>query len=115
MARVGAVVWLAGGEVSPTGGERCFVLRNELARTVSEVYVSPSTDRRWGADVLVFDQLPVGGATRVVISAKAAHGLWDLKVIDDDDEEFEWHGLDLWMSSSITLRCERDVPTAFVK
>ena len=61
---------------------------NELQSfTIYHIYISPSGDRQWGTDRLGSRTLAPGGSGSIELSK----GEYDIKVVDEDgDEYFKW-------------------------
>lgn len=92
-----------------------FTLKNDTGLTIAELYVSPNTSEDWEEDVLGKDVLEHGASLDIAFSRTEKTCLWDLKIIDDDDDAVEWESLDLCKASHITLMYKGGKPTAIVK
>jgi hypothetical protein len=92
-----------------------FTLKNDTGLTISELYVSPNTSDDWEEDVLGRDILKHGESLDIAFSRTEKTCLWDLKIVDEDDDEVEWGQLDLCKAAHITLMYRNGKPTAIVK
>lgn len=96
-------------------GDQDFVLVNKTGLTIDELYVSPADDDEWGEDVLGKDVLADGESVEIKFSRKEADCVWDLKIVDEDDDEVVWTDIDLCKASQITLKYQNGKPTAEIK
>lgn len=106
------------GSVQPMaaqGRNLDFELLNRTGLIVAELYVSPTKDNEWGADVLGRDVLGNDETVEITFSRKEKSCLWDLKIVDEDDDEVVWTEIDLCQASHITLRYENGRATAIIK
>ena len=92
-----------------------FSLVNKTGLTIDEVYVSPTDDDEWGEDVMGKDVLKNGESVDIEFSRKETTCLWDLKVVDSEEDSIEWTKLDLCKANEITLKYEGKHPTAIIK
>lgn len=92
-----------------------FTLVNGTRYTVVELYVSPTSDEKWGEDVLGKDVLEPGKEVEITFSRGETTCMWDLKIVDEDEDEVEWEKLNLCEASEITLKYENGEPTAIIK
>ena len=109
------IVVMATQLVSAQGSKLDFELLNQTTLTIAELYVSPAADNEWGEDILGKDVLPNGQSVEIVFSPKAQECMWDLKIVDEDDDDVIWTKLDLCKASHITLQYRNGQPTAIVK
>lgn len=96
-------------------GKQDFTLVNKTGLTISEFYVSPSDDNEWGEDVLGKDVLADNEKVHIKFARKEKDCAWDLKIVDDEEDEVVWTDIDLCTSSEITLKYEGKKPTAIIK
>ena len=84
-------------------GQQDFALFNRTGYQIDEVYVSRSSSRQWGGDIMGSDSLEDGH--RVNVSFHAPDGVcnWDLKVKYSDGDEATWKSLNLCSISKVTL------------
>ena len=115
IAKCFAMVAMATQIVSAQGSKLDFELMNQTTLTIAELYVSPAADDEWGEDILGKDVLPNGQSVEIVFSPKAQECMWDLKIVDEDDDDVIWTRLDLCKASHITLLYRNGQPTAIVK
>lgn len=114
LVMLGVTLSLAVGSAA-SGPVLDFTLVNKTGLTIQEVYVSPTHDDEWGEDVMGRDVLEDDAAVEISFSRRETECLWDLKVIDDDDDSVVWTKLNLCEASEITLKYEGKRPTAIVK
>jgi hypothetical protein len=113
LGMVCAVVLSSAGLVAQ--GKQDFVLVNRTGLTISEFYVSPSNDDEWGEDVLGRDTLASGEQLEISFSRKEKECVWDLKIVDEDEDEITWEDINLCKATEITLKYENKKPTAVIK
>jgi hypothetical protein len=92
-----------------------FTLVNKTGLTIMEVYLSPTTTDEWEEDVLGADVLKSGGKVAIKFGSSETECNWDLKIVDEDDDEVEWSKLNLCTANEITLMYEGKRPTAIIK
>lgn len=92
-----------------------FTLVNKTGLTIMEVYLSPTTSDEWEEDVLGDDVLKNGGKVDIKFSSTETECNWDLKIVDEDDDDVEWTKLNLCTANEITLMYEGKKPTAIIK
>lgn len=92
-----------------------FTLVNKTRYVVVELYLSTTTDDEWGEDVLGTDILKSGEKVDIKFSSAETECNWDLKIVDEDDDEVVWKKLNLCTASEITLVYEDGKPTAIIK
>lgn len=91
-----------------------FTVVNKTGFIIDEVYVSPSDDDEWGDDVLGVDRLADGQSFEIQFDAVyeavlLAFGVdkYDLKVVDEDGDEYEYYDLKLEEISQLTLTLDK--------
>jgi hypothetical protein len=80
-----------------------FALRNNTGYTITELYLSPHSQARWGYNVL---SAPIDDGDAISFRAPAAATslYWDLKVVYSNGRSEEWQGgFNLGSIYSITL------------
>jgi hypothetical protein len=92
-----------------------FTLVNKTGVDIMEVYLSPTSDDEWGSDVMGKDILENGQKVDITFSSAETECNWDLKVVDEDDDEIVWTKLNLCTANEITLMWENKKPTAIIK
>jgi hypothetical protein len=92
-----------------------FTLVNKTGLIIMEVYLSPTTDAKWGEDVMGADILDDDEKVDITFSSAETECNWDLKIVDEDDDEVVWTKLNLCTASEITLKYENKKPTAIIK
>ena len=103
------------GAVASAQGKQDFTLVNKTGLTINELYVSPSNDDEWGEDVLGADILANGAKVEIEFARKEKACKWDLKIVDEDEDDIVWEDIDLCKASEITLKYEGKKPTAIIK
>ena len=96
-------------------GDQDFVLVNKTGLTIDELYVSPSNDNEWGEDVLGKDVLANNEEVEITFSRKETECVWDLKIVDEDDDDVIWEDINLCKAEQITLYYRNGKPTAEIK
>lgn len=92
-----------------------FTLKNDTGLTIDELFVAPNTSDDWEEDVLGKDVLKHGEALDITFSRSEKTCLWDLKIVDEEEDSVEWEKLDLCKAEHITLMYKNGVATAIVK
>ena len=87
-------------------GTQDFTLVNQTGWVVYEIYVSETSNEDWEEDVLGKDVLDNGGRLDITFSGRSAC-LWDIMVVDGDDNTVEWTGINLCEVSVVVLRCNK--------
>jgi hypothetical protein len=101
--------------VAAFAGDQDFVLVNKTGLTIDELYVSPTHDNEWGEDVLGKDVLKNNENVEIKFSRKETACVWDIKIVDEDDDDVIWTEIDLCKASEITLFYKNGKPTAQIK
>lgn len=93
-----------------------FNLFNETGYNIYELYVSPTDSEEWGEDILGEDVLMNGDSFMVTFDEEWEAVLlafevekYDLKVIDEDGDEFVYTELELETIMDITLYLDEDL------
>lgn len=92
--------------ITSFAGTQDFTIINQTGYTIYEVYVSETTNDDWEEDILGKDVLDNGGRLNVTFSGRSAC-LWDIMVLDEDDNSVEWSGINLCEVSVVVLRCDK--------
>ena len=92
-----------------------FTLVNKTGLVIQQVYLSPTADDEWGEDVMGRDVLDDDESVKIRFSRRETECMWDLKVVDEDEDAVVWKKLNLCEASQITLKYEGKRPTAIVK
>ena len=80
-----------------------FTLQNKTGYQIDEVYVSQSSSRNWGKDVMGKDALEDGNTVDVSFNAPDNACRWDMRVKYNDGDESTWNNLNLCNISKVTL------------
>ena len=113
-----ALALVAVASVTVTAAQRRnldFTLVNKTGLDINEVYLSPTSDSEWGEDVMGKDILANGEKVDITFSSAETECNWDLKVVDEDDDDIIWTKLNLCTANEITLMYEGKKPTAIIK
>ncbi len=92
-----------------------FTLVNKTGLDIIEVYLGPTSQDEWGDDVMGRDILENGAKVDITFSSSETECNWDLKIVDENDDEIEWMKLNLCTANEITLLYENKKPTAIIK
>lgn len=92
-----------------------FTLVNKSGYVIVELYVSPSDDEEWGEDILGRDVLGDDESAAITFSRSETTCNWDLKIVDEDEDEVTWTSLNLCTANEVTLRYQNGKPVAFIK
>ncbi|MBU6367635.1 MAG: argininosuccinate lyase [Gemmatimonadetes bacterium] len=111
------VVVALGAAPAPSApvGPLDFTLVNKTGLVITHVYVSPSDSDHWGEDIMEKDVLGKNESVDIVFDRSETTCKWDLKIIDDDEDEVEWNELNLCKASKITLKYENKRATAIIE
>lgn len=113
-----ALALVAVASVTVTAAQRRnldFTLVNKTGLDINEVYLSPTSDSEWGEDVMGKDILKSGEKVDITFSSAETDCNWDLKIVDEDDDDIIWTKLNLCTANEITLMYEGKKPTAIIK
>jgi hypothetical protein len=100
---------------APQNRKLDFTLINKSTYTIVELYVSPTNDEEWGEDVLGTDVLANDERVDIEFARSETTCSWDLKIVDDEEDEVTWTKLNLCTANEITLRYENGKPVATIK
>jgi hypothetical protein len=92
-----------------------FTLVNKTGLDIVEVYLGPTSQDEWGKDVMGKDILENGAKVDITFSSTETECNWDLKIVDENEDEIEWMKLNLCTANEITLLYENKKPTAIIK
>lgn len=91
-----------------------FTLVNKTGFTIDEIYVSPNGDDEWGEDVMSLDVLANGKSVEISFDEDYEEllldfdiDLYDLKVVDEDGDEYYWTKLKLETINSIEISLDK--------
>ena len=100
--------FLTSAGVTPAmAGDQDFKLVNKTGYTIDEVYVSRTTSKDWGSDVMGKGTLEADASVDITFSAPPNACRWDLKVKYDDNDTAEWSNLNLCNINKVTLFWDR--------
>lgn len=88
---------------SAYAGQQDFTLQNRTGYQIDEVYVSRSSSRNWGGDIMGSDALEDGKSVNVTFNAPDNVCRWDMKVKYNDGDEATWNSLNLCNITTVTL------------
>jgi len=83
-----------------------FTVINNTGYVVVTLHVSPSSEPRWGPDILGREVLANGESAQVTFDRNEDICLWDIRVTYDDGDTGDWRQVDLCETSEITLSGE---------
>lgn len=83
-------------------GKQDFRIHNETGQIVATLHVSPSSETRWGPDLLPNDILE-DGATALVTFDRHEECLWDIRVTYADGSEDDWRQINLCETTDVTI------------
>jgi hypothetical protein len=92
-------------------GEQDFKLVNRTGYQINEVYVSRSSSRNWGHDMMGSDNLGDRESVDLTFNAPDNACHWDMKVKYDDGDTAEWSDLNLCKIDKVTLYYDRKAGT----
>lgn len=72
-----------------------FKLLNRTGLTIDELYISANTVNDWEEDVLGRDVLADGESVTIHFDRYESSRLWDIKIVDEDGDEYEWFEIPL--------------------
>ena len=104
-----------GGSAAAALQDQDFVLVNKTGLTIDELYLSPINDEEWGNDVLGKDVLKHNEKITIEFSHKESECMWDMKIVDADDDDIIWEDFNLCKIHEITLLYQNKKPTAITK
>ncbi len=89
--------------VSAANSNLDFTLVNQTGVTISQFFISPTSVDDWQEDVLGVDVLDDGDSVDIVFSRHEDARLFDMKVIDSEDDSYEWFKIPLDEVNILTL------------
>jgi hypothetical protein len=92
-------------------GEQDFKLVNRTGYQIDEVYVSRSTSKNWGKDMMGSDALADKESVNLTFNAPDSVCNWDMKVKYNDGDTAEWSNLNLCSIDKVTLYWDRKAGT----
>ena len=101
-----AVVMMFAVSGTAMAGSQDFTLINGTGRTISYIYLSPTSESNW----IYQDELGPNKVLRpgesifLTFSPRDNVQFWDIKVVYDNGAEDYWYGLDLYRVYSLTIR-----------
>jgi hypothetical protein len=80
-----------------------FTIHNETGHVVVTLNVSPSSETRWGPDILGVDVLGSGESAEITFDRNEDVCLWDIRVTYSDGDTGDWRQINLCETTDITL------------
>jgi hypothetical protein len=83
-----------------------FDLVNKTGYTISEIFVSPTSEKDWGEDIMGKDMLTNGETVSITFDREETAKKWDLYVTWDGysaEEDVYWTGFELAKIEEISL------------
>lgn len=71
-----------------------FTLHNKSGHEIKSLYVSPSSEDKWGPDILGQDTLAAGSDLKIEFDRNESECKWDVKVEFNDGSSAEEHDID---------------------
>ncbi len=90
----------------PAFAQNCdtsFTLQNNSGQQINEIYFSPTSDNRWGADRLGADVLPAG---RSASYRPSPPGAYDFRVVFQGGQALEQRNVNLCAVSTVTVTAQ---------
>lgn len=109
------VAVLLGGSAGVIADAQDFKLVNKTGLAIDELYLSAANDNEWGEDVLGRDILNDGEPVDITFDRAETECVWDLKIVDGEQDEVVWEDINLCKTSEITLFYKNKVATAELK
>jgi hypothetical protein len=103
LATLVAGTWLATAPVLAQS-QQDFSLVNRTGYQINELYVSPSSQTRWGRDILGDEVMPSGTRRNITFGRTQRDCLYDIRIVYSDGESAEIREVDLCRVSVVTLR-----------
>jgi len=75
----------------------------EHRSTISKFFISPTSVNDWEEDVLGVDVLPDGESVDITFGRGEGSTLFDMKVVDSDNDSYEWFKIPLDEVNTLTL------------
>lgn len=83
-----------------------FTIHNQTGHVVMTLNVSPSSETRWGPDILGRDVLADGESAEITFDRDEDICLWDIRVTYDDGDTGDWRQINLCETTDVTLGAE---------
>lgn len=96
-------------------GAQDFTLVNRTGVDIYYLHVSPHSSDEWGEDILGVDILADGEEVEIVFDRSEREALWDLRIMDEDENEIVWENLNLLKILSITLFYDAETGRAWAE
>ncbi len=87
-------------------GDADFKLVNRTGYQVDHVYVSATTTKSWGNDILGQDTLGDGDSVRITFPRHSTACYFDIKVVYHDSDTAEWKNVNLCQYDQISIYWE---------
>ncbi|HTU10589.1 MAG TPA: hypothetical protein VMG08_06775 [Allosphingosinicella sp.] len=84
-------------------GQQDFTIVNNTGHVVVTLNVSPSSETRWGPDILGQEVLANGESAEVSFDRNEDICMWDIRVTYDDGDTGDWRQVNLCEVSTVTL------------
>ena len=92
-------------------GDQDFKLVNRTGYQIDEVYVSRSSSKNWGRDMMGSDALADRESVNLSFNAPDSVCDWDMRVKYNDGDSSEWSNLNLCKIEKVTLYWDRKAGT----
>ena len=84
-------------------GQQDFTLHNKSGHEIKSLYVSPSSEDKWGSDILGQDTLANGEDLKIEFDRGESECKWDVKVEFDDGTSAEENDIDFCTVADVTV------------
>ena len=106
-----AAIFAVTAAMPALAGEQDFKLVNKTGYQIDEVYVSRSSSKNWGKDMMGSDALANNESVSLEFNAPASVCRWDMYVKYNDGDTAQWNELNLCNIDKVTLYWDRKAGT----
>ncbi|CAK0753209.1 conserved hypothetical protein [Gammaproteobacteria bacterium] len=100
---LGVVVGTLTGSLAYAEEDRYFIT-NKAGVTIDELYVSATSTKSWGKDILGKETLDNGETTEIIFHPDDERCMWDVAIKDTDGNRIEWSEIDLCKYTKVILK-----------
>lgn len=100
LAAIAALTLFAGQAVAE---DIQFKLTNESQYTIDQMFASPADKEEWGNDILGQETLESGNFVTVTVTNGSEACIFDIKVVDEDEQPHELKGVDICQNREMTF------------
>lgn len=91
---------------SAIAAQQDFSVVNRTGHVVVQLNVSPSSETRWGPDILGREVLANGETAQVSFDRPDSICMWDIRVTYSDGDTGDWRQVDLCEVGEVTLEAQ---------